>query len=137
MCSFFKVPKSGYYGFVSRLNRPEEDVELDKKIRRQQDKRFHTYGYRRMRQQLHKYESLLNRQFHAEKPNAKWVTNIFYIQTKQGVLYLSMIRDLYDNNIVAYKTETLQTVDLVLETIRVAMKREKKTAAGELHLHSD
>lgn len=50
-------------------------------------------------------------------------------QTKQGVLYLSMIRDLYDNSIVAYRTGTQQTVNLVLDTIRLAMKKEKKRAA--------
>lgn len=41
-------------------------------------------------------------------------------------MYLSMIRDLYDNSIVAYKTGTQQTVNLVLDTIRLAMKLEKK-----------
>ena len=90
-----------------------------------------------MGQQIHKYENLLNRQFHADRPNSKWVTDISYIHTKQGVLYLSMIRDLYDNSIVAYKTGTQQTVNLVLDTIRLAMKQEKKRAAAELHLHSD
>ena len=54
-----------------------------------------------MEQQMHRYENLLNRQFHADAPNRKWVTDISYIHTKQGVLYLSMIRDLYDNSIVA------------------------------------
>lgn len=39
-------------------------------------------------------------------PTANGVTDISYIHTKQGVLYLSMIRDLYDNSIVAYKTGT-------------------------------
>ena len=76
-----------------------------------------------MGQQLHKYENLLNREFHADRPNSKWVTDISYIHTRQGVLYLSMIRDLYDNSIVAYKTGTQQTVNLVLDTIRFAMKR--------------
>ena len=52
-------------------------------------------------QQVHKYENLLKRQFRAGKPNTKWVTDISYIHTKEGVLYLSMIRDLYDNSIVA------------------------------------
>ena len=50
-----------------------------------------------------RYENLLNRGFHAD--GRKWVTDISYIHTKQGVLYLSMIRDLYDNSIVAYKPE--------------------------------
>ena len=88
-------------------------------------------------QQVHKYENLLDRRFHADRPNSKWVTDISYIHTKQGVLYLSMIRDLYDNSIVAYKTGTQQTVDLVLDTIRLAMRREKKRVAAELQLHSD
>ena len=65
------------------------------------------------------------------------MTDISYIQTKQGVLYLSMIRDLYDNSIVAYKTAAQQTVNLVLDTIRLAVCREKKKVAAELHLHSD
>ena len=90
-----------------------------------------------MGQQLHKYENLLNRNFHADGPNRKWVTDISYIQTKQGVLYLSMILDFYDNSIVAHKTGTEQTVNLVLDTIRLAMRREKKAVTAELQLHSD
>ena len=93
--------------------------------------------WQQMGQQAHKYKNLLNRDFHADKPNSKWVTDISYIHTKQGVLYLSMIRDLYDNCIVAYKTGTEQTVNLVLDTIRLAMKQEKKKVAEELQLHSD
>ena len=82
--------------------------------------------WQQMGQQLHKYQNLLNRDFHAEAPNRKWVTDISYIQTKQGTLYLSMIRDLYDNSIVAYKTAAQQTVNLVLDTIRQAVRREKE-----------
>ena len=92
--------------------------------------------WREMGQQLHKYENLLNREFQADRPNHKWVTDISYIHTGQGVLYLSIIRDLFDNSIVAYKTGTTQTVNLVLDTIRLAMQKEKKVAA-ELQLHSD
>ena len=91
--------------------------------------------WKQLGQQVHRYENLLNRDFHTERPNSKWVTDISYIHTEQGILYLSMIRDLYDNSIVAYKTATQQTVNLVLDTIRLAMKKEK--VAGELHLHSD
>jgi len=89
-----------------------------------------------MGQQVHKYENLLDRDFRADCPNAKWVTDISYIHTGQGILYLSMIRDLYDNSIVAYKTATQQTVNLVLDTIRLAMRAEK-VVAGRLQLHSD
>ena len=86
----------------------------------------HRRKWQQMGQQAHKYKNLLNRDFHASKPNSKWVTDISYIHTRQGVLYLSMIRDLYDNSIVACKTGTEQTVNLVLDTIRLAMKQEKR-----------
>ena len=78
----------------------------------------------------HKYQNLLKRQFCADRPNAKWVTDISYIHTGQGVLYLSMIRDLDDNSTMAYKTATQQTVNLVLGTIRLAMKNEKGEKEG-------
>ena len=91
--------------------------------------------YRHMGERLHRYPNLLNRQFTADRPNQKWVTDISYIHTDQGVLYLSMIRDIYDNSIVAYETGTDQTVNLVLNTIHAAKRKEKVTA--ELQLHSD
>ena len=175
MCNFFGVSRSGYYDFVKRLGRPEQDAEMAKRIEECQNKTGKTYGYRRvwkwlkdrnikrnpktvlrimkkygllseirrrrkwvnLGQQIHKYKNHLNRQFWADRPNSKWVTDISYIHTKEGVLYLSMIRDLYDNSIVAYKTATRQTVNLVLDTIRLAMKKEKKRVAAELQLHSD
>jgi len=84
-------------------------------------------------EQLHRYENVLNRKFKADKPNQKWVTDISYILTHQGVLYLSMIRDLYDNFVVAYHTGTEQTTNLVTETI----KKAKKEVANGLLLHSD
>ena len=91
--------------------------------------------YKQMGQHLHKYDNLLNRDFTAIRPNQKWVTDISYIHTGQGVLYLSMIRDLYDESIVAYKMGTEQNVNLVLNTIKSAKTKEKITE--ELQLHSD
>ena len=49
--------------------------------------------YKRVSQRLHVYGNYLNRDFHAKRPNQKWVTDISYIHTAQGVLYLSAIRD--------------------------------------------
>lgn len=172
MCKMLDVSRSGYYGFVKRIDIPSKDLPLAKMIKECQQKCGKTYGYRRVHiwlerqgiyhnpktilrvmqkynllsvirrkryrkygEYLHKYPNLLNRDFNTTKPNKKWVTDISYIHTKQGVLYLSIIRDLYDNSIVAYKTSTNQTVNLVLSTIRLAKKKEKVTA--ELQLHSD
>lgn len=86
-------------------------------------------------QYLHRYPNILNRDFGAERPNQKWVTDISYIKTAEGFLYLSVIRDLYDNSIVAYKTAREQSIKLVLDTIKAAKAKEKVT--GELQLHSD
>lgn len=91
--------------------------------------------YTQYKQYLHRYNNVLDRDFRTDYPNQKWVTDISYIHTKQGVLYLSMIKDLFDNSIVAYRTGTEQSVDLVLDTIRKAKQNEAVTA--ELHLHSD
>ena len=93
-------------------------------------KRYVKYG-----ESLHRYPNLLNRNFSADHPNQKWVTDISFIRTGQGFLFLSVIRDLYDNSVVAYKTGTEQNINLVLNTIRAAKKNEKVTA--ELQLHSD
>ena len=86
-------------------------------------------------QALHRYENLLNRDFHADRPNQKWATDISYIPTKQGFLYLSIIRDLYDLSIVSYKMSTIQNNRLVMDTVREALKKEK--VAVDLQLHSD
>ena len=172
MCRFFDVSRSGYYGYVSRMDTPAKDIQLAEMIKECQEKCGKTYGYRRVHiwlerqgiyrnpktilrvmqkynllslvrrkkyrnygEYLHRYPNVLNRDFKAEKPNKKWVTDISYIKTSQGTLYLSVIRDLYDNSIIAYKTGTEQNVNLVLATIREAKKKEKVTA--ELQLHSD
>ena len=172
MCRFFKVSRSGYYGFVKRMDKPANDLELSELIRECQSETKQTYGYRRIAiwlerkgihhnpktilrvmnkysllsvvrrrrycnysQALHRYDNLLNRNFNADRPNQKWVTDISYIKTAQGFLYLSVIRDLYDRSIVAYKTSTVQNINLVLNTIRAAKRKEKVTA--ELQLHSD
>jgi putative transposase len=91
--------------------------------------------YIRYSDAIHRYENVLNRDFKADKPNQKWVTDITYIHTKQGVLYLSAIKDLYDGYIVNYKMGTDQNVTLVTMTIQEALKKEK--VAGGLVLHSD
>ena len=74
-------------------------------------------------ERLHKYPNLLNREFNADRPNQKWVTDISYIPTTQGNCYLSIIRDLYDNSIVSYRLSRKMTVKLVLDTIKEAMKK--------------
>jgi transposase InsO family protein len=54
-------------------------------------------------------DKIVKRNQEGTAPNRKWAMDIFYIHTSQGVLCLSIICDLYDNSIVAYKTGTQQS----------------------------
>lgn len=121
------LERQGIYRNPKTVLRVMQKYNLLSVVRR---KKFHYCS-----QYLHRYPNLLNREFTADKPNQKWVTDISYIKTSQGFLYLSIIRDLYDNSIVAYKTDKEQSVKLVLDTIREATTKEKVT--GKLQLHSD
>jgi len=121
------LERQGIHHNPKTILRVMQKYNLLAEVRR---KKYRNYG-----NVLHKYDNLLNRDFNADRPNQKWVTDISYIKTQQGTLYLSVIRDLYDNSIVAYKTGTEQNVNLVLGTIRAARRKEKITA--ELQLHSD
>ena len=121
------LERQGIYRNPKTILRVMQKYNLLSVVRR---KKFHDCS-----QYLHRYPNILNREFTAERPNQKWVTDISYIKTAQGFLYLSIIRDLYDNSIVAYKMDKEQSVKLVLDTIKAAKKKEKITA--ELQLHSD
>jgi putative transposase len=82
-----------------------------------------------------RYENVMNREFHADNPNEKWVTDISYIIVPEGTLYLSAIRDLCGNFIVAHKTARRQDYSLVRNTIEAAVLAEKPPK--DLILHSD
>lgn len=62
------------------------------------------------------YENILNRRTHSPTPNTDWVTDISYIMS-DGTAYLSAIRDLCGQFIVAYKTARRQDYSLVKNTI--------------------
>ena len=121
------LERQGIHKNPKTVLRVMQKYNLLSEVRR---KKYHNYT-----NGIYKYPNRLARDFHADRPNQKWVTDISYIRTGQGFLYLSVIRDLYDNSIVAYKTGTEQNINLVLSTIRAAKRKEKVTA--ELQLHSD
>lgn len=79
--------------------------------------------------------NLLAQDFRATAPNQRWVSDITYIRTQQGWLYLAMIMDLYSRVIVGWAMDKHMTVELVADALVMAMSR-RKTGAG-LILHSD
>ena len=79
--------------------------------------------------------NLLNRDFHAEEPNRKWVTDITSIPTKQGWLYLAVILDLYSRMVVGWSMSGNCDGKLVEHALEHALAR-RRPGAGLLH-HSD
>jgi len=83
----------------------------------------------------HRYPNVLNREFTATKPNQKWVTDVTYLLTQQGWVYLSTIKDLFDGFIVSHLVGRDNSLALVLNTLKQAKQKEKVTDG--LLLHSD
>ena len=67
-------------------------------------------------------ENLLNREFTADQPGQKWVSDITYIATGQGWLYLTVILDLADRKVVGWAlSESLKAVDTSVAAWRMAL----------------
>jgi putative transposase len=79
--------------------------------------------------------NVLNREFSAEKPNQKWVSDITYIPTDEGWLYLAGILDLFSRKIVGWATSDLIDATLVEKALRMALY-QRGPGRGLLH-HSD
>lgn len=64
--------------------------------------------------------NVLNRDFTPEAPNKVWVTDITYIRTYEGWLFLAAVMDLYSGQIVGWATAPTMTSDLVLQALVAA-----------------
>ena len=91
--------------------------------------------YTQYQQVIHKYPNLLQRIFDQPLPNRFWVTDITYIPTPNGMLYMCAVIDLCGKMVMAYRIGDDMTSSLVTDTIRDAIQREKVTDG--LALHSD
>ncbi len=80
-------------------------------------------------------ECLLKQDFGAEEGNRKWVTDITYVRTHQGWLYLAVILDLWSRTVVGWSMSERISRHLVLDALRMAQGR-RPIGAGLL-LHSD
>ena len=91
--------------------------------------------YMQYQKALHKYPNLLDRQFEQVSPNRFWVTDITYIPTAKGMVYMCAVMDLCGKMVLAYRIGTDMTTSLVTDTIRDAKQKEMVTDG--LALHSD
>ena len=79
--------------------------------------------------------NVLNRDFTADRPDHKWLSDITYIPTGEGWLYLAAILDLYARRIVGWAMSDRMTSDLTLTALKQALRR-RQPARGLIH-HSD
>lgn len=79
--------------------------------------------------------NLLNQQFEASSPNEVWVADITYVRTRQGMLYLASIMDLFTRKIVGWALGDRMTVALVAEAFQSACT-QYSPPPGLVH-HSD
>jgi putative transposase len=80
-------------------------------------------------------ENILDRQFSADAMNSKWVSDITFIETREGFLYLAIILDLFSRAIVGWSMSDKIDEQLVQSALSMAIER-RKIASGLL-LHSD
>jgi putative transposase len=96
------------------------------------------HGYRTRRVSVTKpailIPNLLKRQFTVTKPNRVWVTDITYIRTWQGWLYLAVVMDLYSRRIVGWAARATIHRELVLDAVLMAVRRRRPRRAL---IHSD
>jgi len=114
---------------VARLMREEG---LKAKVRRPKstkESKEHATGF--------VYKNLLNRDFKAERPNEKWVTDLTEIWIGTRKFYISAILDLFNNEIVASIEGSSPNQELVAATVRKAMKARKLKTLKGIIIHSD
>ena len=86
---------------------------------------------------IHKYDNLLARNFYSSRPNDKMVTDITYISTGRGKVFLSMVKDLFDNSIRGYCVSRNNDLKLVADTLRETFTNIKTNNDKPVLLHSD
>jgi putative transposase len=79
--------------------------------------------------------NLLKRDFMAERPNQKWLTDITYISTQEGWLYLAVALDLFSRRIVGWAMSDRMTSDLTMDALKMAI-RQRQPDSNLIH-HSD
>lgn len=79
--------------------------------------------------------NLLDRQFNQKQPNKVWLSDITYISTSQGWLYLATVMDMCTRKIVGWKLDNRMTANLVSESLKAALGSEYPQPG--LILHSD
>lgn len=178
LCSLLKVTRSGYYQWVEKLEKPDNNLELTKLIVNVFNINKSRYGSRRITSLLNsKYQAelggpvnrkritrimhnesliakgkpkfkvttnskknknicpnLINGEFNPVAPNKLWVSDITYIRTREGWLYLNVVIDCYGRRLVSWRLQDRIDKTIVTKSVLEALENEKPF---DLIFHSD
>ena len=79
----------------------------------------------------------VNRQFHAPRPNALWVSDFTYVSTWTGFVYVAFVIDAYARRIVGWRTSRTAHASFVLDALEQALHDRQPAHRGGLVHHSD
>jgi putative transposase len=79
----------------------------------------------------------VNRQFHADRPNALWVSDFTYVSTWQGFVYVAFVIDVFARRIVGWKASSSARTDFVLDALEQALYARRPVGPDRLVHHSD
>jgi putative transposase len=79
----------------------------------------------------------VNRQFHADRPNALWVSDFTYVSTWAGFVYVAFVIDVYARRIVGWKVSSSARTDFVLDALEQALHARRRVGDDALIHHSD
>lgn len=96
-----------------------------------------TRGYKRPRFKVGKpavvAPNQLQRQFQSDTPDSAWVTDITYVRTYEGWLYVAVVLDLYSRAVVGWSMNARMQTDLVLDALTMAVWRRKPKSPVIIH----
>lgn len=98
----------------------------------------HKRKYKMTTDSNHRYpvaENILDRQFEVSKPNECWASDITYIPTQEGWLYLAIVLDLFNREVVGWSMDSRMTRKLVVDALNMAV--DGKSPESGLLYHSD
>ena len=180
LCAIADVSAKCYYQSLKPKPKEEEDARLIEEIRKLQEARFYSLGYRKMAVELSrslgkpanekrverlmrqggllsrlrrkkyseevyatrrsirhmKIPDLVGRRFFSSRPSRVFVQDITYLPCLEGTLYLNIIMDLYNGEIVAWKISKSPDTQLVLDCLELLVEKLEGKTEGVI-LHSD
>jgi putative transposase len=142
--------ETAFFGFKQRYGGPRITIELneqgvecclnhvamllkEKGLRARNGKGFRYCA--RVESKTNVSENLLARQFEADAPNEKWVSDITYIKVGRVWLYLAVVLDLFSRKVIGWALDTHMREALILEAFTMAISR--RDIHNNVVLHSD